>query len=121
MRSATGNISLCVAPAPRGPNLNILAELLNSSGTVIASSNPTDLLTAGINASVAAGTYFLRIRGVGKSTFASDSASPDAGRGQTPDAVAVGVVTSSQTWGIGRGDYIGAIRNSRLKALFPRK
>jgi hypothetical protein len=48
-----------------------LAELYNSAGTLIASSNPTELLSANITANVAAGTYYLKIDGVGKGSALS--------------------------------------------------
>ncbi|MBD2536032.1 hypothetical protein H6G97_44610, partial [Nostoc flagelliforme FACHB-838] len=62
----TGLISLTVNPFSRGPNLDILAELYNSAGTLIASSNPTDLLSASITTNVVAGNYYLKIDGIGK-------------------------------------------------------
>jgi hypothetical protein len=64
--TGAGLISLTVNPFSRGPNLDILAELYNSGGTLIASSNPTELLSASIATTVAAGTYYLKIDGVGK-------------------------------------------------------
>jgi Ca2+-binding RTX toxin-like protein len=64
--TAAGSISLTVNPFSRGPNLDILAKLYNSAGTLIASSNPTDLLSAAIATTVVAGTYYLAIDGVGK-------------------------------------------------------
>jgi hypothetical protein len=64
--TGAGSISLNVSPAARGANLDILAELLDSNGNIIASSNPASLLSASISLNVAAGTYYLRIDGVGK-------------------------------------------------------
>ncbi|MBW4458306.1 MAG: hypothetical protein KME55_40150, partial [Nostoc indistinguendum CM1-VF10] len=64
--TGTGQISLIVNPFSRGPNLDILAELYNSAGTLIASSNPTDLLSASITTNVVAGNYYLKIDGIGK-------------------------------------------------------
>lgn len=64
--TGTGLISLIVNPFSRGPNLDILAELYNSAGTLIASSNPTDLLSASITTNVVAGNYYLKIDGIGK-------------------------------------------------------
>ncbi|MBU7581950.1 MAG: M10 family metallopeptidase C-terminal domain-containing protein [Nostoc sp. TH1S01] len=64
--TGAGAINLTVNPFSRGPNLDILAKLYNSAGTLIASSNPTDLLSAAIATTVAAGTYYLAIDGVGK-------------------------------------------------------
>ncbi|MFN6480292.1 hypothetical protein, partial [Nostoc sp. DedQUE07] len=64
--TGSGLISLTVNPFSPGPNLDILAELYNSAGTLIASSNPTDLLSASITANVVAGNYYLKIDGIGK-------------------------------------------------------
>ncbi|AFY48314.1 Ca2+-binding protein, RTX toxin [Nostoc sp. PCC 7524] len=64
--ASAGSITITVNPFTRGPNLDIWAGLYNSGGTLIASSNPTDLLSASITTSVAAGTYYLAIDGVGK-------------------------------------------------------
>ncbi|MBD2597429.1 M10 family metallopeptidase C-terminal domain-containing protein [Nostoc spongiaeforme FACHB-130] len=64
--TGAGAINLTVNPFSRGPNLDILAKLYNSAGTLIASSNPTDLLSAAIATTVTAGTYYLAIDGVGK-------------------------------------------------------
>ncbi|MCM0593060.1 MAG: Calx-beta domain-containing protein [Gloeotrichia echinulata DEX184] len=64
--TGAGALNLTVNPFSRGPNLDILAQLYNSAGTLIASSNPTDLLSASITTNVVAGTYYLAIDGVGK-------------------------------------------------------
>ncbi|WP_083468781.1 Calx-beta domain-containing protein [Nostoc piscinale] len=64
--TGAGAINLTIDPVSRGPNLDILAKLYNSAGTLIASSNPTDLLSAAIATTVTAGTYYLAIDGVGK-------------------------------------------------------
>ncbi len=64
--TGAGSINLNVTPFNRGPNLDILAELYNSTGTLIASANPSELLSASITKTVIAGTYYLKIDGVGK-------------------------------------------------------
>jgi Ca2+-binding RTX toxin-like protein len=64
--TVANTITITVNPFTRGPNLDIWAGLYNSGGTLIASSNPPDLLSASITISVAAGTYYLAIDGVGK-------------------------------------------------------
>ncbi len=62
-----GAIMLNVNPAERGANLDILAELYSADGKLIASSNPIDGLAASISTTLAAaGTYYLKIDGVGK-------------------------------------------------------
>jgi hypothetical protein len=69
--TGAGAISLTVNPFSRGPNLDVLAHLYDSAGTLIASSNPTELLSANITANVVAGTYYLKIDGGGKGSALS--------------------------------------------------
>lgn len=63
--TGAGSISLSVSPYTPGPNLDVLARLYDAAGSLIASSNPTTTLGAAINATVAAGQYFLHVDGVG--------------------------------------------------------
>lgn len=63
--TATSSVSLTVTGASPGPNLNILAEIVDSAGTVIASENPENSLNATVAANLAEGEYFLRISGEG--------------------------------------------------------
>ena len=80
----TGEVSFSITPASKafvanglggyttefleskGANLDIWAGLYNASGTLLAASNPSNLLTASFNLALAAGRYFLRIDGVGQ-------------------------------------------------------
>ena len=64
--SGAGNYTLNVDPAPLSPNLDILAQLYNSAGTLVASNNPTDSLPAALSGNLAPGEYFLKINGIGK-------------------------------------------------------
>ena len=63
--TGSGTISLNIDPFYRSPNLDILATLYNSRAAEIASSNPTDQLNASFNLSLAAGTYYVSVDGVG--------------------------------------------------------
>jgi PKD repeat protein len=65
--SGPGAISFSVSPAARSANLDLLIELRNSSGVLLASANPVDALPASLSFSAAAaGTYYLSVQGVGK-------------------------------------------------------
>lgn len=69
-----GNIVLQTTPlreltAERGGNLDISLSLYDSAGTLITTSNPADETDAGINTTVAAGTYYLAIDGVGSANY----------------------------------------------------
>ena len=59
-----------------GPNLDISASIYNSSGTLIASSNPIESLEASFSLNLAAGDYYLAVEGVG---YGDPLASPATG------------------------------------------
>jgi hypothetical protein len=74
-----GTVSLTISPSGFYPNLDILASLTNSSGTVLATSNPVASapgsqtgnnpitgLNATFSINLAAGTYYLHIDGTGQ-------------------------------------------------------
>ncbi len=64
--AAAGTITISATPFERSPNLDILIQLRDASGAVLAESNPVDLLTGSISVVVpAAGTYYLSIQGTG--------------------------------------------------------
>lgn len=62
----TGLLTVSATGGPVNTMLDIQMELYSSTGSLIVSSNPTDLLTASISQNVTAGTYYLKIDGVGK-------------------------------------------------------
>jgi len=64
--TTAGTINATVSPAVYGANLDILAEILNTSGAVVASSNPIGALNASFNITVSAGSYYLRVQGTGE-------------------------------------------------------
>lgn len=61
-----GSVNVQANPAAVGADLDILIELQDSSGTVLASSNPDTSLNASINTNVVAGTYYLMVKGTGR-------------------------------------------------------
>jgi hypothetical protein len=63
--TGAGTVSIDVQEFERGPNVDIQADLYDSSGSLVTSANPTDSLDAQLNASVSAGTYYLHVTGVG--------------------------------------------------------
>ncbi|HVJ67786.1 MAG TPA: SdrD B-like domain-containing protein, partial [Caulifigura sp.] len=63
--SSGGNVSLTFSPWVRGANLDISASLYNSSGQLVATSNPADALGASITVTVGAGDYYVMLDGVG--------------------------------------------------------
>lgn len=65
--SNAGTIAVSASPAARSPNLDMLIELRNSAGTVLASANPVDNLPASLSwVSNAPGTFYVSVRGTGK-------------------------------------------------------
>lgn len=64
--SATGNTSITVKPVAANPNLDLLAEIVTATGTVVASANLPTAVDATVTASaLPAGEYILRVSGVG--------------------------------------------------------
>lgn len=61
----TGPVALHVSPATTGPNLDLLIELYDSGGGLLATNNPPGELGASLNLTLTAGTYFLHVRGTG--------------------------------------------------------
>src|SRR5205823_1689886 len=57
--TGAGPITINLQSATVAPNLDILAELLNSAGSLLASSNPSSSLSASFSLSVPAGKYYL--------------------------------------------------------------
>lgn len=71
--AGAGPVTITASPAPRGPNLHILLSLYNSSGGLITSAQVTDSASTGtlpvtIATSLAAGTYYVSVDGVGVGT-----------------------------------------------------
>jgi hypothetical protein len=64
-QSNGGEASLMAKPVSSGPNLDIMAEILTSEGSLVASSNPGNALSATVTANLPAGDYILRVSGVG--------------------------------------------------------
>lgn len=57
--SAGGTLNVSASPIPAAPNLKILLQLRDAGNNLIAESNPSGLVTASINRSISAGTWFL--------------------------------------------------------------
>jgi PKD repeat protein len=65
--SAAGTISFSVAPAARSANLDLLIELRDGAGNLLASANPVDALPASLSYTAPlSGTFHLTVQGVGK-------------------------------------------------------
>jgi hypothetical protein len=62
----SGTIKATINPLATGANLDVLAEILDSTGVVIATSNPIGRTDASFEITVNPGTYFLRIQGTGE-------------------------------------------------------
>lgn len=63
--TGAGAVTLNINSPSPSPNLDIKAELLNSSGQVLQTSDSLAALNATLSATLAGGTYYLRIDGVG--------------------------------------------------------
>ena len=66
--AASGPVTITCNPAERGPDADLMITLMNSAGTTLTTANPSDYLYATISnyQLPAAGTYYLKVDGVGK-------------------------------------------------------
>ncbi|MCG5060418.1 MAG: Ig-like domain-containing protein [Limnoraphis sp. WC205] len=104
-QTGAGSVNFTINPAQYGPNLDILAQLLDSSGTVIASSNSSSNLFANLNTSVSAGTYFVSVKSNGQygrvgqysisGTVPSGDTTPPTANSFTPADNATGVAVGA--------------------------
>lgn len=102
--TGSGNVSININSTPRGANLDIKAQILDSAGNVIATSDPSCFslaaafpagMSAGFNQFLSAGTYYLTIDGVG-------NASDDTSAGYS-DYASLGQYNIIGTLGAGGG------------------
>jgi len=63
-----GTLELDIDPFHRSPNLDVLAKVYDSLGSVIASDNPTFALDAHLSLDLPPGGYYLSVEGTGKGT-----------------------------------------------------
>lgn len=75
-----GNVALSLATPTRQPDLDILVTLYNSNGAVVITANPSGL-AANLNASLAAGTYYIAVTGTGYGNPLTDGYSSYASLG----------------------------------------
>jgi len=66
-----GTATIDAKPAPLGPNLDIALSVLDSSGRVVGSANPSGL-AANLQLSLTAGTYTVLVDGVGAGSPSTD-------------------------------------------------
>jgi len=74
--TGAGSVSFNLNPFATGPNLDIKADLYNSSGGLVATSNQTSTLSASFNLILPAGQYFIKVDGTG---FGTPGANPPTG------------------------------------------
>ncbi len=80
--TGAGNVVINLNPDDRSANLDISAELRNSAGTLVAASNPLGALNASFSLNLAAGTYFVHVRGTGEGSPTATGYSSYASLGQ---------------------------------------
>lgn len=70
--SGAGALNLTLGPTPLSPNLDLMAELRDAAGNVLATSNPIDTLGASISINIGTpGTYYLHVQNTGKGDLAT--------------------------------------------------
>lgn len=63
--TGAGNVTLDIQPFTPGPNLDVKADLYDSSGNLVATSSPAATLNASFSLNLSAGQYYLQIDGTG--------------------------------------------------------
>ncbi|WP_377703952.1 PKD domain-containing protein [Pseudoduganella sp. UC29_71] len=64
--AGAGIVTINAKPFERGPNLDILLQLRDAAGNLVAEANPADALNATVSVNLpAAGTYYLSVEGTG--------------------------------------------------------
>ena len=71
--TGSGTVTLNVDPFTPGPNLDVKAELFDSGGNLVTSSDPADTLDVSLLANLAAGQYYLHVDGIGVGNPAANS------------------------------------------------
>ncbi|WP_425617750.1 Calx-beta domain-containing protein [Anatilimnocola sp. NA78] len=74
--TAAGQVNLNIAPFTPGPNVDVKADLYNSSGKLVASSNSSTVLSAEFSLNLPAGRYYVHVDGTG---FGNPNASTPSG------------------------------------------
>ncbi|HEX2852909.1 MAG TPA: immunoglobulin domain-containing protein [Opitutaceae bacterium] len=69
---AGSTLTLNASPAAVSPNLDLLVQVEDSVGNVLASGNPDTALDASLSVSVVAGTYYVSVRGTGRGSVSGD-------------------------------------------------
>ena len=76
INASGGVINLTAKPATTGPNLDLKLTLYKTGGAVVATSAPETSLTANINQTVTAGTYYLAVANSGHAASGTDAGYP---------------------------------------------
>lgn len=98
--STLDTLKATISPANISPNLDVLAEIWNTSGQVLYTSNPADALNASFDLTVSAGSYFLTVRGSGKGDALATGYTNYASLGQYSVSLAVNPPPTSSTLSI---------------------
>lgn len=69
---SNATLSLSANPASVSPDLDLLIELQDANGNFLANANPDTALPALLNATLNAGTYFIKVQGTGRGSVTAD-------------------------------------------------
>ena len=102
-----GNVVLDIDPDPVRPNLNLLARILNATGSPVATSNSTSSLSASFNLNLAAGIYYLEVDGTGTGSPLTSSPTGYTEYGSLGQYTVSGTVPSCTPDGVTPGAPLG--------------
>lgn len=113
---AAGSLDIAIDPIQSNGNLDVRADLYDSTMTLIAMSNPTNETSASFTRTLAAGTYFLKIDGDGNPDPNSAGYSDYASLGQY--SIKVTPSQTTRTFQEGVGGYAGT-QDTMISQDFP--
>ena len=82
LATRTGQVTLNVLPASTSPDLDVLAELYDAAGNLVAVADPADSLGASLQMTLPAGRYYLKVDGTGRGDPSNGGYSDYASLGQ---------------------------------------
>ncbi|MBN2783911.1 MAG: Ig-like domain-containing protein, partial [Pontiellaceae bacterium] len=102
-----GNVSFNADVVGDWSDLALKAEIQNASGITVISSNPQDSLSASLNTTLSAGTYTIRVTGVGRNSALTDGFSSYASMGYYSISGSVAGITQPSRFSVDERSPVG--------------
>lgn len=104
-----GPVSLTISPVAAGQNLDVQAGIYDSAGNPLISNNPDLALNATLSITLAAGSYSVRVDGVGRGNSQSDGYTDYGSLGQYTITGTIGGAISPDRFQIAENSTLGTV------------